>query len=100
MEDAMDYSEKVAMNHLRFRGHHDVLYEPDGNVPPDFLVDRRIAVEVRRLGQTDSGFEPRKALEESSIPLSIRFGRLLASYVAAGRVVALPRRIPVGKAFQ
>jgi hypothetical protein len=80
MEDAMDYSEKVAMNHLRFRGHHDVLYEPDGNVPPDFLVDRRIAVEVRRLGQTDSGFEPQKALEESSIPLSIRFGRLLASY--------------------
>jgi len=46
----MDRSETVGMHHLLFRGHSDVIYEPDGNVPPDFLVEGRSAVEVRRLG--------------------------------------------------
>lgn len=93
----MDCSEKVAMNHLRFRGHQDVLYEPDGNVPPDFLVDRRIAVEVRRLGQTDSGSKPQKDLEESSIPLFTRFRRLLASYGSSDviRFISIAFRRPL-----
>jgi hypothetical protein len=35
-------------------------YEPDGNVPPDFLIDGSIAVEVRRLNQhEDNSSEPR-----------------------------------------
>jgi len=29
----------------------NVVYEPDGNMPPDFLVDGQYAVEVRRLNQ-------------------------------------------------
>jgi len=76
----MDRSETVAMDHLFFRGHSDVIYEPDGNVPPDFLVEGRIAVEVRRLGQVGLNSLPHKGLEESSIPLTVDFGRLLASY--------------------
>ena len=48
LEDKMDRSEQVAMKHLLFCGFSTVVYEPDGNVPPDFLVDGSIAVEVRR----------------------------------------------------
>jgi hypothetical protein len=42
----MDRSETLAYNHLVFRGFSSPVYEPDGNVPPDFLLDGRIAVEV------------------------------------------------------
>ena len=45
-----DECEKHAQRFLSHRGHATV-YEPDGNVAPDFLVDGRIAVEVRRLNQ-------------------------------------------------
>lgn len=44
-------SEKLAQVYLSSRGLAPIVYEPDGNVPPDFLVDGRIAVEVRRLNQ-------------------------------------------------
>ena len=28
---------------------HEIVYEPNGNVPPDFLAHGRVAVKVRRL---------------------------------------------------
>jgi hypothetical protein len=49
----MDDSEKLALQYLRSRGHSSVVFEPDGNVSPDFLVDGRVAVEVRRLNQNE-----------------------------------------------
>lgn len=67
----MDASEAFAETYLKALGFDDVRYEPDGNVPPDFLVDGRIAVEVRRLNQNfddGSGARPR-GLEETAIPL-------------------------------
>ena len=36
---------------LRHSGFTDLVFEPDGNIPPDFVVEGRIAVEVRRLNQ-------------------------------------------------
>lgn len=77
---SMDQSEKVAYEHLLFRGHLDVVYEPNGNITPDFLVDGRIAIEVRRLNQNDFNVIPHRGLEESEIPLRMRLVRLLASY--------------------
>jgi hypothetical protein len=45
----MDGSEKSALVYLSSLGQSPIVYEPDGNIPPDFLVNGRIAVEVRRL---------------------------------------------------
>lgn len=43
--------EAIAEIYLRTLGLGEVIYEPDGNHTPDFLIDGRIAVEVRRLNQ-------------------------------------------------
>lgn len=59
----MDDSERLVERYLRGLQLGPVLYEPQPNAPPDFLVDGRIAVEVRRLnqnhvhGQTYEGLE-------------------------------------------
>jgi len=56
----VDASETAVYQYLTSQGFASVIYEPDGNVPPDFLVDGRIAVEVRRLNQhEDTGNGPR-----------------------------------------
>jgi hypothetical protein len=46
--------ERIAGEYLHRLGMGTVAYEPDGQVPPDFLIDGRIAVEVRRLNQTNT----------------------------------------------
>lgn len=54
----MDDSEQLADEYLRSCGFEDPVYEPDGRVPPDFLIEGGIAVEVRRLNQMHkSGIE-------------------------------------------
>ena len=65
----MDSSEKLALEYMRSRGFSDIRYEPDGNIPPDFLCDNRVAVEVRRLNQSHDQGGERKGLEETEIPL-------------------------------
>lgn len=47
----MDRSEGFARVHLHHRGFDDVVFEPSPNEPPDFLINGKIAVEVRRLNQ-------------------------------------------------
>ena len=62
--------------YLRHLGYSDIIYEPVPNSPPDFVVDRRIAVEARVLNQnfeSDSGYH---GLEVTSIPLRDRLKRL------------------------
>lgn len=74
-----DSTELLAEKHLRGR-FSDVVYEPDGNVSPDFLVNKNIAVEVRRLNQNQIVNGKIEGLEESSIPLSGRIKTLLKSF--------------------
>lgn len=76
----MDPTEQIVHSHLVSLGYQDILYEPDGNVPPDFLVDRKIAVEVRRLNQNERGRTSPKGLEEVEMPLLGKLQRLLASF--------------------
>lgn len=60
-----------------------VVHEPDGKIPPDFLVDDAIAVEVRRLNQNyhyENG--QTKGLEEDWIPLWQKFEKLIFNYGA------------------
>jgi hypothetical protein len=75
----MEVSEELVNKHLVHLGFKSVEYEPDGNIPPDFLVEGRIGIEVRRLNQnelTGSGF---RGLEEVTIPLQMKMIKLLAS---------------------
>jgi hypothetical protein len=65
----MDASEVVVEKLLTHMGFQSVVYEPDGNIPPDFLADGRVAVEVRRLNQNHDSGNGKRGLEETSIPL-------------------------------
>jgi len=66
----MNDSEKFVLEYLTGRGFGSVVYEPDGNVPPDFLIDGRIAVEVRRLNENEKTATGHRGLEEVSTPLT------------------------------
>jgi len=76
----MDATEQLAGKYLRGLALGAVVYEPDGNVPPDFSIGNRIGVEVRRLNQsyTDSSGKAR-GLEEVTIPLWQRMKKILKS---------------------
>lgn len=76
----MDQSERIARDHLKSRGLQSIVYEPDGNVPPDFLVDGRIAVEVRRLNESIQTAHGMQGLEEVATPLWLKMQKLLQSY--------------------
>jgi hypothetical protein len=75
----MDTSEKIAYDFLLHQGFKSVVYEPDGNVPPDFLADGRVAIEVRRLNQNESTGGTNRGLEEMAVPLRRRIDSLLKS---------------------
>lgn len=77
----MNKSEALAREYLVSRGLGEVVFEPDGNVPPDFAVGGRIAVEVRRLNQNHvsaAGFS--EGLEEQDIPLRQRLEKYLSAF--------------------
>ncbi len=94
----MDRSETLARDYLMFRGFQSIVYEPDGNVPPDFIIDGRIAMEVRRLNENERELTTPKGLEEVEIPLLIRLRSMLSSFGPAGAFswwVALHFKRPV-----
>jgi hypothetical protein len=78
----MDATERLVADHLAHRGYTNVVYEPDGNVPPDFLIDGNIAIEVRRLNQNYFDGDNTKGLEEVAIPLWKRVSELANSFGA------------------
>ena len=66
----MDESERVAQQYLLALDQGAVVFEPDGEVPPDFSLGGRIGVEVRRLNQNYQRSSGRsEGLEEEAIPL-------------------------------
>jgi len=76
----MDATETIVKNNLKHQGYTDIVYEPDGNVSPDFLLNKSIAVEVRRLNQNHDDGNDTKGLEEVAIPLWKRVENLLNKY--------------------
>lgn len=76
---SMKAEEVQAHQYLSHCGYGRIEFEPDGSVPPDFLVDSRIAVEVRRLNQNKLAAGELKGLEEDSIPMWQGIRRLLPS---------------------
>lgn len=57
-----------------------IVYEPDGNIPPDFSIDARIGVEVRRLNQNSIKGDAYEGLDELSIPLDSAINEVLRSF--------------------
>jgi hypothetical protein len=76
----VDPADDFVRQHLESRGFASIRHEPDGNVPPDFLVDNRIAIEVRRLIQHESTDGRQRGLTETAIPLQNQLKRLLDSF--------------------
>jgi len=77
---AMDSTEQLVKANLDHQGYTDVVYEPVRNVPPDFLMNASISVEVRRLNQNHEDGSEIRGLEEVAIPLWRRVENLLRSY--------------------
>jgi hypothetical protein len=75
----MDRSEAAIEKLLAQMGFSNVVYEPDGNVPPDFLINSEIAVEVRRLNQNFNDGSGMRGLEEVTTPLWQKMTRLVES---------------------
>jgi len=79
---SMKREEQLAYNYLTYQGYSKIKYEPDGNIPPDFLINETIAIEVRRLNQhytanlTDLP-DPLEKLEFALIP---RVNSILKEY--------------------
>ena len=79
--DATESHARKYLEHLRVR---DIVYDPDGNVPPDFLVDGRIAVEVRRLDQHERNTGTARGREETETPLLRGMQDAVASFGPPG----------------
>ena len=75
----MDAEEAQVHKYLSHLGYAKIDYEPDGEVTPDFLVEDRVAVEVRRLNQNYVAGGKSRGLEEETIPLWKRMKSLLVS---------------------
>ena len=45
----MKREERLVETYLISKGYKEIIFEPDGNCPPDFVVEGNIAIEVRRL---------------------------------------------------
>jgi hypothetical protein len=76
---AMDSCERTIQEYLDSLRIGHVRYEPDGNVPPDFVIDGRIAVEARRLNEheeVDGGY---RGLEITAKPLAAAVVKALAN---------------------
>ena len=75
----MNQSERLIAEYLAHAGYSNVVHEPDGKHPPDFLIEGRIAVEVRRLNQNVQTGAVTRGLEETAIPLNRSVAKVLAS---------------------
>jgi hypothetical protein len=73
-------AERIAQEYLLRLGYERIEYEPDGNVPPDFLVDGSIAVEVRKLNQNHVTADGVRGLEHLAVPLERKMDSLLKSF--------------------
>lgn len=75
----MDQAEELSESFLYSQGFRTVEYEPDGNIPPDFLCDCQVAVEVRRLNHHHiSDGESPEALDKKGVALWDSVKRILS----------------------
>ncbi|WP_339887987.1 hypothetical protein [uncultured Flavobacterium sp.] len=63
----MKIEEKIAETYFKSIGYKNIVFEPKGNRTPDFVIDDKIAVEVRRLNQFHNG-NPIEKVRHSLLP--------------------------------
>jgi hypothetical protein len=80
MNAPMDATERRVYEYLLHCGFSGVVYEPDGNVPPDFSVEGRIAIEARRLNQHEDAGGVVRGLEETAIPFGQTVRQVLKTF--------------------
>lgn len=80
----MNDSEWTVSEYLKSLRIGSVVFEPDGNQPPDFVVDGRIAVEARRLNENELVGGVHRGLEETAKPLHKAVVKALALSGPAG----------------
>ena len=76
----MDNEEKAVYTYLISTNIGAVHYEPDGNITPDFSVNSKIAIEVRRLNQNLFENDKTIGLEKFAIPLADAFNKTLETF--------------------
>ena len=64
MKNIPNKEEQIIIDCLVGQGYTKIDYEPDGNVPPDILLNDEIAIEVRRLNQNQVSGNEFKGLEQ------------------------------------
>ena len=74
----MNKEEKLALQYLENLGSRNIVYEPDGNIPPDFAINNEIGIEVRRLNQNFMTGNRNIGLEEIQFPLLHKIQNLLS----------------------
>jgi hypothetical protein len=75
----LDDTEKIVESLLSSAG-HICAFEPNGNVPPDFLLDGQVAVEVRRLNQNFVQGTEYEGLETAEASIFSRMQYLLQTF--------------------
>lgn len=76
----MNAEEKIAKKYLEELKIGKVIFEPDGNIPPDFSISNAIGIEVRRLNENFENGEEFKGLEETRIPLNKLIREVFSEY--------------------
>jgi hypothetical protein len=76
----MKIEEQIAKTYLEQLGYQNIVFEPDGNIPPDFLLDGNIAVEVRRFNQYFQNGGKMEALEKLDYRLVPKITSILSEY--------------------
>lgn len=78
----MNTDELIVFKYLNQLDRGEVIWEPDGNIPPDFAINSKIAVEARRLNQNFQKGETRESLETLSYSLNEVMDEVLCSFDA------------------
>jgi hypothetical protein len=73
----MDREENITLKYLESKGYKNITYEPDGNIPPDFAIGSRLAIETRRLNQHHYVNGQEKSLEQLQYPLRHKIEKML-----------------------
>lgn len=64
MKNTPNREEQLIIDCLKVQGFDRISYEPNGNVPPDILLNNKIAIEVRRLNKNQIYGNDFKGLEQ------------------------------------
>lgn len=76
----MKPEEQIASVYLEALGLGKPIYEPDGNIPPDFLLQNSIAIEVRRLNKQLVVDGKAVGLEQAEVPLMKGVEKILRKF--------------------